>query len=98
MTCYDVYIYAECASGDTSLALFGTFCTLPFCSDVTSLGATTQVDSLLNTWNWTESDPMYPATGFNTHCETLDLILQLKEQFSMVISCGIVIQLKMLLS
>ena len=65
-TQYDIYVYAKCASGDTSLALSGTFLTKPFCSDPTGVNAGTAVDSLFSAWTWTEFSPTYPATGFNT--------------------------------
>jgi len=67
LTYYDVYIYAVCASGDTSLALFGSFQTKPYCADVSSLSAVTSIDSVFSAWSWTASAPLYPATGFDLH-------------------------------
>lgn len=65
-TVYDVYIYALCANGDTSFAISTTFETLPFCSDVNGLAASTGLDSLIDTWSWMESDPLYEATAFHS--------------------------------
>ena len=68
ITTYDVYIYADCNPGSLqSVGYMGSFTTLPNCSDITGLAATTAVDSLMTTWMWTESSGVgtYPSTGFN---------------------------------
>ena len=66
LTCYDAYIYSECQADNlTSDGFLLNFCTKPFCADVTSLTGTSDVDSLELTWNWIESSPVYPVTGFN---------------------------------
>jgi len=66
LTTYDVYIYSECQADNlTSPGLLYTFTTLPYCSIPSALAGTTDVDSLELTWNWTESSPTYPVTGFN---------------------------------
>lgn len=64
LTEYDVYVYADCDNGNQSFALMGNFTTLPLCSNPTNLSATTSIDSIFTDWNWVESDPMYPSTGF----------------------------------
>jgi hypothetical protein len=55
LTEYDICIYALCASGDNSLSVCGAFTTLPFCSDVTGVGANSEVDSIISDWSWTQS-------------------------------------------
>lgn len=65
LTDYTIYIYANCANGDTSLALVHNFTTLPYCSNPSGISGVTDPDSLELTWNWTESSPAYPVTGFN---------------------------------
>jgi hypothetical protein len=66
LTCYDVYIYSDCSPTlQSDVALFGTFCTLPFCSNPSGMVNTTDVDSIFTSWSWTESSPAYPSTGFN---------------------------------
>ncbi len=65
-TTYDVYIYSECQADNlTSSGLMGTFTTLPWCSRPTGVTTATAVDSLFTTWNWVQTDPSYPSTGFN---------------------------------
>ncbi|MGV3613465.1 MAG: GEVED domain-containing protein [Fluviicola sp.] len=65
LTCYDAYIYSECqADNITSDGFLVNFCTKPYCADITSLAGMTDVDSLELTWNWVESSPVYPVTGF----------------------------------
>ncbi len=64
-TYYDVYIYADCANGDQSIYLMGSFLTLPFCSNPVGLSTSSSVDSIFAAWNWTEFSPSYPSTGFN---------------------------------
>ncbi|TSJ45551.1 T9SS type A sorting domain-containing protein [Fluviicola chungangensis] len=66
MTTYDVYIYSECQADNlTSDGFFVQFTTLPNCSDITTLAGTTDIDSLELTWNWNQSSPVFPVTGFN---------------------------------
>ena len=65
VTNYTVYIYANCANGDTSLALSYNFTTLPFCSNPTTIGGSSLPDSLKVTWNWTESSAFFPIQSFN---------------------------------
>ena len=66
MTTYDVYIYSECQADNlTSEGFLVQFTTKPNCADITSLAGTSDVDSLELTWNWAESSPVYPVTGFN---------------------------------
>jgi len=65
LTDYTIYVYANCANGDTSLALVHHFTTLPLCSNPTSIAGTSLPDSLSLTWAWTESDPTYPISSFN---------------------------------
>jgi hypothetical protein len=64
ITCYDVYIYADCNLTLQSDGLMGTFCTLPNCANPTAFGATTAVDSLMTSWAWTENVG-YPSVGFD---------------------------------
>nr|WP_294858014.1 T9SS type A sorting domain-containing protein [uncultured Fluviicola sp.] len=66
LTCYDAYIYSECQADNlTSDGFLVNFCTKPNCSDITLLNGTSDPDSLELTWNWIESTPVYPVTGFN---------------------------------
>jgi hypothetical protein len=66
MTCYDAYIYSECQADNlTSDGFLVNFCTKPNCSDITLLNGASDVDSLELTWNWVESTPVFPVTGFN---------------------------------
>ncbi len=66
MTTYDVYIYSECQADNlTSDGFFVQFTTKPNCADITSLAGMTDVDSLELTWNWIQSSPVFPVTGFN---------------------------------
>ena len=72
VTTYDVYILALCANGDTSNALIGEFTTLPNCADITDLSASSSVDSIFSSWNYTgnagfpisEFAVQYGPTGF----------------------------------
>ncbi|GAB5416598.1 MAG: hypothetical protein Crog2KO_06980 [Crocinitomicaceae bacterium] len=57
-TDYCVYIMALCANGDTSLALEGTFTTLPNCADPTNLAGASAIDTLFAAWDYTNN------TGF----------------------------------
>lgn len=66
LTEYDIYVMALCANGDTSRSIFASFKTLPLCSDVSSLGADTEIDSLIASWSWTQFDPQYDITAFNS--------------------------------
>jgi hypothetical protein len=65
LTDYTIYIYANCANGDTSYGMVHHFTTLPYCSTPTSLTGSSLPDSLSLTWSWTESDPTYPISSFN---------------------------------
>ena len=65
LTDYTIYIYANCANGDTSLALSHNFTTLPYCSNPASIGGTADSDSLELTWNWTASSVAFPVDTFN---------------------------------
>lgn len=63
LTQYDVYIYAQCASGDESNGAFGTVLTAPVCANPTALSGTARLDSLRMTWNWSQT--LEPITSFN---------------------------------
>lgn len=63
LTQYDVYIYAQCASGDESNGAFGTVLTAPVCANPTALSGTARLDSLRLTWNWAQT--LEPITSFN---------------------------------
>ena len=65
LTDYTIYIYANCANGDTSLALTHDFTTLPYCSNPANFTGASMVDSLDLNWTWIESSPTYPVTSFN---------------------------------
>jgi hypothetical protein len=67
LTQYDVYIYSDCSPTlQSGAALFGTFLTLPFCSNPSAGVMSSDVDSINAVWSWTASDTLlYPATGFN---------------------------------
>jgi hypothetical protein len=65
LTDYTIYIYANCANGDTSLALIHNFTTLPYCSNPSSINGASDPDSLELTWSWTESSPIFPIDSFN---------------------------------
>ena len=65
LTAYDVYIYADCAVGLQSLGLEGSFTTPPFCANPTNLLVSTDVDSLISSWSWTQYSAQYPSTSFN---------------------------------
>ncbi|WP_341908472.1 fibronectin type III domain-containing protein, partial [Fluviicola taffensis] len=52
LTDYTIYVYANCANGDTSLALAHNFTTLPYCSNPASIGGTSAPDSLNLNWTW----------------------------------------------
>lgn len=63
LTTYDVYIYANCANGQTSVPLIASVQTKPLCSDPTNLAALTAADSLFASWNWAAT--LSPISGFN---------------------------------
>ena len=65
LTDYTIYIYANCANGDTSLALVHDFTTLPYCSNPSSINGASDSDSLELTWAWTASSPVFPIQSFN---------------------------------
>ncbi|MNK05611.1 Fibronectin type III domain protein [compost metagenome] len=65
LTDYTIYVYAQCANGDTSLALAHNFTTLPYCSNPTSIGGTAYPDSLSVTWQWMQSSFVFPIESFN---------------------------------
>jgi hypothetical protein len=67
LTQYDVYIYSDCSPTlQSETALFGTFLTLPYCSNPSAGVMSSDVDSINASWSWTASDTLlYPATGFN---------------------------------
>jgi hypothetical protein len=67
LTQYDVYIYSDCSPTlQSETALFGTFLTLPYCSNPSAGVLSSDVDSISASWSWTASDSLlYPATGFN---------------------------------
>jgi hypothetical protein len=67
LTQYDVYIYSDCSPTlQSETALFGTFLTLPYCSNPSAGVMSSDVDSINAAWSWTASDTLlYPATGFN---------------------------------
>lgn len=65
LTTYDIYVYANCGPGLTSVGLFGTFQTPPNCSNPTAMLNTTIPDVIQASWSWTESSATYPSTGFN---------------------------------
>jgi len=63
ITCYDVYIYADCSGSLQSGSLAGTFCTLPNCANPSAIAASSAVDTVMSNWTWVEN-PGYPSTGF----------------------------------
>ena len=63
LTTYDVYIYANCANGQTSVPLIASVQTKPLCADPTNLAAVTAADSLFASWNWAVN--VSPISGFN---------------------------------
>ena len=65
LTAYDVYIYADCAVGLQSFALEGSFVTPPFCSNPSSLTASTTIGNIDASWSWMAYSALYPSTGFN---------------------------------
>ena len=66
LTQYDVYIYSDCSPTlQSEAALFGTFLTLPFCSNPSAGVMSSDIDSIFASWSWTASGVAYPATGFN---------------------------------
>jgi len=66
LTAYDVYIYSECAQDNlTSGGFLFSFTTLPNCAAPTGIVATTDVDSLGVTWNWSASSVGTPVSDFN---------------------------------
>jgi hypothetical protein len=65
LTDYDIYVYANCGPGLTSVGLFGSFQTPPNCSNPTSMLNTTVPDIIQASWAWTETSINYPSTGFN---------------------------------
>jgi hypothetical protein len=66
LTQYDVYIYSDCSPTlQSETALFGTFLTLPYCSNPSAGVMSSDVDSISAAWSWTASGVAYPATGFN---------------------------------
>jgi hypothetical protein len=66
LTQYDVYIYSDCSPTlQSETALFGTFLTLPYCSNPSAGVMTSDVDSISASWSWAPSGVAYPATGFN---------------------------------
>ncbi len=100
VTCYDVYIYADCNGGLQSDALFGTFCTLPNCADVTGLAGSTAVDSIFTSWNFTpnagfpisEFAVEYGPTGFNngsgTYVWGIDTVSYVDTVFDVTLMSG----------
>lgn len=65
LTAYTIYIYANCANGDTSMALIHNFNTLPNCSNPFGIAGTSAPDSLRLTWSWTSSNTLFPIQSFN---------------------------------
>jgi hypothetical protein len=65
LTNYDVYIYSDCSVGIQSDALIGTFFTPPYCSNPTGVIVSSEIDSIITTWNWALSAPQFPVTSFN---------------------------------
>jgi hypothetical protein len=66
LTQYDVYIYSDCSPTlQSETALFGTFLTLPYCSNPSAGVMSSDVDSISAAWSWTASGVAYPVTGFN---------------------------------
>ena len=67
LTAYDVYIYSECTIDNlTSGGLLVSFTTLPWCANPTTLGGTTEVDSLFATWNFVPAvGAPQPLSSFN---------------------------------
>lgn len=63
LTEYDVYVYAQCANGDSSFALVGSFLTAPICANPTAVAATADIDSIFVTWNWSQTQE--PISHFN---------------------------------
>ncbi len=64
-TYYDVYVYSDCANGDQSFAIKVTILTPPLCANPIGISASTAVDSIFSSWNFTASSPSYPSTSFN---------------------------------
>jgi len=71
LTSYDVYVYADCGVGLSSVGLFGTFETPPYCANPTAMTNTTVPDVIQSSWSWTASSASYPATSFNLQYGTL---------------------------
>jgi subtilisin-like proprotein convertase family protein len=67
LTEYDVYIYSECSLDNlTSGGLLVSFTTLPWCANPTTIGGTTEVDSLFATWNFVPAlGAPQPLSSFN---------------------------------
>ena len=66
LTAYDVYIYSECTQDNlVSGGFLYSFTTLPNCSNPSNIVATTDVDSLEVTWNWTQSSVGTQISDFN---------------------------------
>ncbi|MFA9210200.1 MAG: T9SS type A sorting domain-containing protein [Moraxellaceae bacterium] len=66
LTAYDVYIYSECTQDNlVSGGFLYSFTTLPNCSYPSNIVATTDVDSLEVTWNWTQSSVGTQISDFN---------------------------------
>jgi len=63
LTCYDVYIYADCSPILQSNGYMGTFCTLPNCANPSAILTSTAVDTVMTSWSWVENVG-YPSTGF----------------------------------
>jgi hypothetical protein len=45
--------------------LIGTFFTPPYCSNPTGVIVSSEIDSIITTWNWALSAPQFPVTSFN---------------------------------
>jgi hypothetical protein len=65
LTDYTIYIYANCANGDTSRALIHHFTTLPFCSNPSGFSGLSIPDSIDLSWSWIASNPNYQIQSFN---------------------------------
>lgn len=82
VTEYDIYIYSECTIDNlTSDGFLVNAVTLPWCPDPITLNATSEVDSILMTWDWIPAigatnggissfNIEYGQTGYNLYSGT----------------------------
>jgi len=66
MTCYDAYIYAECAQDNiTSSGYLLNFCTKSNCANPYNIAGSTEPESIDLSWGWYPSELGIPVSGFN---------------------------------